>query len=176
MSTDPGADYKGDWSQISFEKELVESPSSLSEVTWKSSSPCPGRGVEWGCRAEQSAGEGLCVGGHVGKGVGTCSVGEHICVCVALGFSTPCTYLCGLTRPFLSISRLLLRMSLSSSFPSSPLILSTTSMLTSPPSPFQKYLLRVHHEPGTVLGPKGGRQMNKTEEIPDLTGVHTLLR
>ena len=106
MSTDPGADYKGDWSQISFEKELVESPSPLSEVTWKSSSPCPGRVVERGGRAEWSAGEGLCVGGHVCKGVGACSVGARICVCVcvcvALGLSTRvyvCTCLRGLTRP-----------------------------------------------------------------------------
>ena len=97
VSTDPGADYKGDWSQISFEKELVESPPLLSEVTWKSFSPCPGRGVEQGRRAERSAGEGLCVGGHVCKGVGACSLGEHICVCVWPWGSAPmhmCAHVC----------------------------------------------------------------------------------
>ena len=97
MSTDPGADYKGDWSQISFEKELVESPPLLSEVTWKSFSPCPGRGVEQGRRAERSAGEGLCVGGHVCKGVGACSLGEHISVCVWPWGSAPmhmCAHVC----------------------------------------------------------------------------------
>lgn len=83
MSTDPGADYKGDWSQISFETELVEFHCPLSEVAWKSSSPCPGRGVDWGVLVRGSV--CMCarvyVYGCVDLGL-RLSVRRPVCACV----------------------------------------------------------------------------------------------
>lgn len=51
VSTDPGADYKGDWSQISFETELVEFHCPLSEVRSPGKAPLPAQGGVWtgGC-------------------------------------------------------------------------------------------------------------------------------
>lgn len=91
MSTDPGADYKGDWSQISFETELVEFHCPLSEVAWKSSSPCPGRGVDCGVLVRGS----VCMCARV-----------YVCGCVDLGLRLSvrrpvCACVCGLIRPSL---------------------------------------------------------------------------